>query len=132
LSGQTGECCIKATLDLKWLNEKGTRCLSISNMILNGIRHGNKRSMPTTSAIGFAIAASRGTICRRTIMQVRPTTLALALANAALRTPANGTARKVFYHAMTDNPARPLETGYNRSITDNVRVTPATLAKIYG
>jgi hypothetical protein len=65
-------------------------------------------------------------------MQVRPTTLALALANAALRTPANGMAKKVLYHAMSDNPKRPLETGYNRSITDNVRVTPATLAKIYG
>lgn len=65
-------------------------------------------------------------------MQVRPTIMASALLNAALKSPASETGKKVLYHAITDDPKQPFKSGYNRSITNNVRVSQSTLSKVYG
>lgn len=63
-------------------------------------------------------------------MQVRPTIMAQALLTAALRNAEKDTAKKVLRHAITDDPKKPLASGYNRSIIDNVRVSEATLRSI--
>lgn len=63
-------------------------------------------------------------------MQVRPTIMAQALLTAAIRNAEKDTAKKVLRHAITDDPARPLASGYNRSIIDNLRVSERTLSAI--
>lgn len=65
-------------------------------------------------------------------MQVRPTTIAAALLNAAIKAPGSEPAKKVLRHAITDDPKQPFRSGYNRSIIDNVRVSHSELLKVYG
>ena len=64
-------------------------------------------------------------------MQVRPTVMAAALLQAAVRKSAHETSQKVMRHCITDNPNKPLESGYNRTICDNIRVNQATLSNLY-
>lgn len=63
-------------------------------------------------------------------MQVRPTTMAYALLNAATKV-SNETAKMVIRHAITDDPKRPFASGYNRSITNNVRAAQSSLKGVY-
>lgn len=63
-------------------------------------------------------------------MQVRPTTMAYALLNAATKV-SNETAKMVIRHAITDDPKNPLKTGYNRVMIDGIRVSQHTLSHIY-
>lgn len=63
-------------------------------------------------------------------MQVRPTIMAQALLTAALRNAEKDTAKKVLRRAITDNPDKPLASGYNRVVCDNIRVSERTLSAI--
>jgi hypothetical protein len=65
-------------------------------------------------------------------MQVRPTIMASALLQAAIRNAAStDAAKKIINHASCDNPAKPFATGYNRAIVSNIRVSQATLSHLY-
>lgn len=64
-------------------------------------------------------------------MNVRPTNMANAMLIAASRNVNHPAATKVIRHAMTDDPKHPLNTGYNRVIQDNIRVSQRTLNGLY-
>ncbi len=61
-------------------------------------------------------------------MYIRPTSMASALLDAALRAD-NKTAQIVIDRAKTDDPARPFKSGYNVPMVDKLHVSKQTLAK---
>jgi len=64
-------------------------------------------------------------------MFVRPTSLGLALLNAAIKNPTHKAADKALTLVMkNDNPDAPIKSGYNRVMKDNIRVSAKTLARI--
>jgi len=71
-------------------------------------------------------------------MFVRPTPLALAFMNAAWKATNNATlpandrplAAKVLTLAISDNPKRPMSSGYNRTEIDGIRVSDTTARAI--
>lgn len=72
-------------------------------------------------------------------MFIRPTPMALALMNAAMQATNNATAQPndrplatmVLTHAVRDNPKRPMQSGYNRTEIDGIKVSDATARKLH-
>lgn len=59
---------------------------------------------------------------------IRPTNMATALINAALRSDNDRSLRDIIIkQALTDNPQQPLKTGYNRAEHDGMRISNKTL-----
>jgi len=71
-------------------------------------------------------------------MFVRPTPMALALMNAAMSATQNATlapndrplASLVLTKAITDNPKRPMASGYNRTEIDGLKLSDSTARKL--
>ena len=68
-------------------------------------------------------------------MSVRPTSLGLALLNAAMRhvdESSNPLAQRVGSAIIkNDRPSQPLKSGYNRTMCDNLRVSAKTLKQCF-
>lgn len=64
-------------------------------------------------------------------MHIRPTSLGLALLNAAVKHQSNGVAQVVINTlGKNDRPNAPLQSGYNRVERDNLRLSARTLASM--
>lgn len=72
-------------------------------------------------------------------MFIRPTPMALAMMNAAMKATNNATvsandrplATMVLTHAIRDNPKKPMQTGYNRTEIDGLKLSNATARRLH-
>lgn len=63
-------------------------------------------------------------------MYIRPTTLGLALLQAATASNSKLADKVVTQVLRNDRPSDPLHSGYNRTMQDNIRVSQKTLSQI--